>query len=273
MCFSLRSLAATCLTLGFLASAAAAQDDGVRNYTNSDVPTYRPRKKIQRKEDKQVKTEEARPKAAEVPEPSSNQGRRPLSAQEDPAFSTYRPQPQTTLTFKAANLPGAKEIFSFAESAFQSLPERVLRISNYDREAEQWNVYHVKVSDIVCREARVHDIDPLIIEIIIGHESAFQIKATSGAGARGLMQLMPETASQLGVTDIDDPAQNIAAGTRYFAEQYRRFGNLHLALAAYNAGPGAVVASGGVPPYNETINYASSIAQEYQNRRKKRRVG
>ena len=263
----MRKLAVICIALCSLGTAQAQE----RNYTNSDVPTYPPRKKKESSSKKAASQE----KASEAPRAVSsvNVGRKPLTADADPAFSTYRPQAQTPirLSFKAANLPGAKDVFSFSESGFQALPERVLRISNYDKENEQWKVYHCRLSDIIAREAKVHGIDPLIIEIIIGHESAFQIKATSGVGARGLMQLMPETAAQLGVTDIDDPEQNVAAGTRYFAEQYFRFGNLHLALAAYNAGPGAVVNYGGVPPYDETISYASSIAQEYQSRRKKRK--
>ena len=119
-------------------------------------------------------------------------------------------------------------------------------------------------------EAAREGLDPLIIDIIIAHESGFELQATSRVGARGLMQLMPATAAELGVTDLEDPAQNVAAGTSYFAAQYRRFGSLHLALAAYNAGPTTVETCGGVPDIPETVAYVSSIAQEYETRRRRK---
>ena len=262
-----RSLIAVLLVAASLGPTRAQE---THTYTNSDVPTYRPRKKVQPKVE--AKPGASRSKAVEEPKSrdrtaAPSVGRRPLEADGDPAFSATRPQ---STAFKSPKLPGARDVFGFEDSAFQSLPERVLRVSSYDSTREQWSVYRVRISDIIVEEARRNDLDPLIIEIIIGHESAFKVDATSKAGACGLMQLMPETAASLGVTDIADPNQNVAAGTRYFAEQYRRFGNLHLALAAYNAGPGAVIACGGVPAYDETYSYVCSIAQEYQNRRKKK---
>ena len=93
------------------------------------------------------------------------------------------------------------------------------------------------------------------------------VDAGSGAGARGLMQLMPSTASGLGVTDILDPAQNLDAGSRYLKQQVDRFGDLRLALAAYNAGPGAVTRYGGVPPYTETQNYVTRVLGLYDQYR------
>ena len=127
----------------------------------------------------------------------------------------------------------------------------------------------VDIAAIIEREARKQGIDPLIVELIIQQESAFDPYATSGAGAQGLMQLMPGTASLLGVTDPYDVEQNVAAGTLYFAQQLRRFQDLGMALAAYNAGPGAVASCGGVPPYAETQNYVSLICGRYNQRRKK----
>ena len=157
-------------------------------------------------------------------------------------------------------LPGASKVLTYWESANQTLPERFIEIPRHGR------IDVVDLSAIISEEARKEGLDPLIVETIIKHESAFEPEAMSGVGAGGLMQLMPETAAELGVTDRNDPAQNVAAGTRYFAQQYRYFGNLHLALAAYNAGPGAVESYGGVPPYSETINYAASIAADYQEK-------
>lgn len=108
-----------------------------------------------------------------------------------------------------------------------------------------------------------YQIDPILIRCIIEQESAYDPLALSPAGAMGLMQLMPDTAWLLGVDDPFDPEQNIEGGVRYFSQQMDRFGSIELALAAYNAGPGAVDTWGGVPPYPETVNYVNSIMGRY----------
>ena len=106
--------------------------------------------------------------------------------------------------------------------------------------------------------AREAGIDPKIVTAVAWTESGFNPKARSGAGAIGLMQLMPGTAAGLGV-DPHDPAQNLRGGARYLADQLERFGSLDLALAAYNAGPGAVTKHGGIPPYAETQRYVATV--------------
>ncbi len=93
---------------------------------------------------------------------------------------------------------------------------------------------------------------------LVEHESGWDPRAKSTKGALGLAQLMPETARQLGVDPLD-PWQNLDGGARYLAQQFRRFRSWRLALAAYNAGPDAVAASGGVPPYRETRAYVRAI--------------
>jgi hypothetical protein len=93
---------------------------------------------------------------------------------------------------------------------------------------------------------------------LVNQESGFNPGAVSPAGAIGLGQLMPGTAADLGV-DPNDPLQNLDGSARYLAEQYERFGDWEMALAAYNAGPGAVQKYGGIPPYDETQNYVRSI--------------
>lgn len=108
-----------------------------------------------------------------------------------------------------------------------------------------------------------YQIDPLLVRLIIEQESAFDPLALSPTGAMGLMQLMPDTAWLLGVEDPFDPEQNIEAGVRYFAQQMDQFGTIEMALAAYNAGPGAVESWGGVPPYPETVDYVNSIMGRY----------
>ncbi|MBM9595047.1 lytic transglycosylase domain-containing protein [Rhodobacteraceae bacterium MCCB 386] len=99
----------------------------------------------------------------------------------------------------------------------------------------------------------------LFVELIRA-ESAFDPRAVSPKGAQGLGQLMPDTARALGVTDAFDPAQNLDGAARYLTTQLARFGDVHLALAAYNAGPHRVVEYGGVPPFRETQAYVAKIA-------------
>jgi soluble lytic murein transglycosylase-like protein len=112
----------------------------------------------------------------------------------------------------------------------------------------------------ITAAAQRHDIDPALLAGLIKQESGFNPNAGSPAGAQGLTQLMPGTASALGVTNSLDPAQAIEGGAKYLAEQLERFGgDTARALAAYNAGPGAVQRFGGVPPYAETQNYVRIV--------------
>ena len=113
---------------------------------------------------------------------------------------------------------------------------------------------------LVTSAAQRYGIDPALLHGLIQQESGFDPAATSGAGALGLTQLMPGTASSLGVSDPLDPAQSIDGGARYLRQQLDAFGgDPSLALAAYNAGPGAVSRYGGVPPYAETQAYVQKV--------------
>jgi soluble lytic murein transglycosylase-like protein len=116
----------------------------------------------------------------------------------------------------------------------------------------------------VLADSRAEAIDPALIEAIIANESGFDSRATSRAGARGLMQLMPQTAASLGVVDPYDVAQNVRGGTKYLRELLDCFGDVELAVAAYNAGPAAVERYGGVPPYAETRRYVRSVMARYR---------
>jgi soluble lytic murein transglycosylase-like protein len=121
------------------------------------------------------------------------------------------------------------------------------------------------IERLVGANANASGVDPALIKAIIANESGFDANATSKTGAQGLMQLEPGTAADLGVANAYDPAQNIWGGTRYIKGLLDRFhGDLRLAIAAYNAGPGAVEKYGGVPPYAETQAYVENVLGSYQ---------
>lgn len=124
--------------------------------------------------------------------------------------------------------------------------------------------------DGMIREAAArYGLDPAILHGLIQQESGFNPSSTSSAGAEGLTQLMPGTASSMGVSNPLNPAESIDGGARYLAGLMREFnGNTEEALAAYNAGPGAVHSAGGIPPYPETQEYVTKVlgyAQAYRS--------
>lgn len=131
------------------------------------------------------------------------------------------------------------------------LANRVRRASSYD--------------GLIDAAAREHDLDPKLVKSVMLVESGFNPGAVSKKGARGLMQLMPQTALDNGVRDVHDPAQNIAGGARYLSQLLLNYrGDLAKSLAAYNAGEAAVDRYGGVPPYDETQLYVRKTMAAYR---------
>ncbi len=120
------------------------------------------------------------------------------------------------------------------------------------------------VEDALQKASSATGLDLNLLKAVMQQESGGNSNAVSSAGAKGLMQLIDSTAAQVGVEDPFDPHQNALGGAIYLKKQLERFGNIKLALAAYNAGPEAVAKYKGIPPYNETINYVNSIEAIYR---------
>ena len=120
------------------------------------------------------------------------------------------------------------------------------------------------IKNLVKNISAKYGVDEKLVNCVIKQESGFNVKAKSRVGAMGLMQLMPATARGLGVKDPYNPVQNIEGGVKYLSNMLKKYhGNVILALAAYNAGSGAVDKYSGVPPYKETQNYVKSILANY----------
>jgi soluble lytic murein transglycosylase-like protein len=124
------------------------------------------------------------------------------------------------------------------------------------------------LNEVVNSASAAYHLDPDLVNSVIHAESGFNSHAVSPKGARGLMQLMPSTASQLGVHDAFDPQSNVTGGSRYLRELLERYNfDLVKALAAYNAGPERVEQYRGVPPFRETRAYVARIVHEYNTKK------
>ncbi len=124
-------------------------------------------------------------------------------------------------------------------------------------------VGRAQVDEIVEQSAAAHGVDPLLVRSVMQVESNYNPNALSPKGAMGLMQLMPSTAKQLGVTNAFDVRQNIEGGVKFLRYLKSQFNDDRLVLAAYNAGEGAVKKHGWIPPYPETIDYVYKVGKKY----------
>jgi soluble lytic murein transglycosylase-like protein len=126
----------------------------------------------------------------------------------------------------------------------------------------------IDINELVASASGTYRLDPDLVNSVIRAESGFNVRAVSPKGAQGLMQLMPQTASALGVENAFDPQANVEGGTRYLRELLERYNfDLIKALAAYNAGPERVERYGGVPPYYETKAYVARIVRDFNKKK------
>jgi soluble lytic murein transglycosylase-like protein len=152
-------------------------------------------------------------------------------------------------------------------------------IGNGSSEVRPWNPFGdgstvsarqtpSNLAPLIEKAATEAGVDPQLFDALVASESGYDPSARSRAGALGLSQLMPDTARSLGVQNPLDPTQNLQGGASHLAQMMKRFnGDPRLALAAYNAGPGAVEKFGGVPPYNETQRYVEKVMNLFQARK------
>jgi soluble lytic murein transglycosylase-like protein len=180
------------------------------------------------------------------------------AAEHTPAKPAHQSANQTQETVAAPDVV-AGEPSSFFTSPWPE-PEG-FQMPNVQLQSEACDMLpETDVSDLIKAASSKHAVNADLIRAVMRQESGFRPCALSTAGAMGLMQLMPDTASDLGVSDPFDPAANVDAGTRYLKQMLARYnGDVTLALSAYNASPGRVDKTGGVPPISETMDYVSRI--------------
>lgn len=163
---------------------------------------------------------------------------------------------------------GVESVAKVPLEVAKEAPRQLAVISDAVR--EQFFKKEVPFGSIIYQEAKKNNIRPELIAAVVQAESKFHPTARSGAGAVGLMQLVPRTGRWMGAQDLTNPAQNISAGAKYLKYLHERFdGNETKAIAAYNAGEGNVKRFNGVPPFRETRNYVAKVRnfeQEFRNR-------
>lgn len=165
----------------------------------------------------------------------------PASSRQDDPIWLHGDPGDSSLVIKRGAPYQTRQRFIF----FRGIPPKVLRSP--------------KFQELIGQYSRRHGLDERLVRAVIEVESGYDPAAVSSAGAQGLMQIMPGTQKDLGLTQPFDPERNIEAGVRYLREQMDRFGSVELALAAYNAGPENVARYQGVPPFAETQDYVRKV--------------
>jgi hypothetical protein len=149
---------------------------------------------------------------------------------------------------------------------FQNTLEQVNETSDEDTAATAVSSDERSLESIFQEAAETYQVNVNLLKAVAKQESNFNPDSTSSSGAMGIMQLMPGTAKSLGVEDAYDPYQNIMGGAKYLSQMLTRYdGDVSLALAAYNAGPGNVDKYGGIPPFEQTQNYVTKVTGYYEN--------
>jgi soluble lytic murein transglycosylase-like protein len=190
-------------------------------------------------------------------------------------FSIRHERRQVIGTITRLYVDGSESSFVDVPTAeidhFETLPPEpkvVESASHHERQAPAASAQPVDLNEVVKAVSGTYRLDPDLVNSVISAESGFNVRAVSPKGARGLMQLMPQTASALGVHNAFDPHANVEGGTRYLRELLERYDfDLIKALAAYNAGPQRVEQYGGVPPYYETKVYVARIVRDFNKKK------
>jgi soluble lytic murein transglycosylase-like protein len=170
-----------------------------------------------------------------------------------------------TMKLESHRVEGETVVLALKGGGEIGLPRSAVRGFVPDEVVDEMSRSEGDLRALAAEVARRHGLDPDLVLAVVGVESAFRPEAVSPKGAQGLMQLMPQTSAALGVHDALDPAANLDAGVRHLGSLLTLYGgDVSRALAAYNAGEGAVARHGGIPPYRETRAYVRRVLERYR---------